>query len=705
MRAFHGPVRRLLAGAVAAGLLVIAVPAPAAAAASPAVTINDVTVTEGNTGTMNATFTIQVSPHPRNCCSLQVSWATVNGTATTPSDYIASSGTMTLTRTAYSKTITVPVVGDTLDESNETFFVNLSGLVGSPGVIGDAQGVATITDNDPVPLLSVSDVTVPEGDSGTTFVTFTASLSAASGRSATFNWATTLGTATAGVDYVAATDSGTIAAGSTSTTFAVTVNGDTLDENDESFGVTLSAPVNATLGGGSGIATIIDDDPLPQLSIGDAWVVEGDAATTTATFDVTLSPASGRAVTVGWATSDGSATQLSDYVAGSGTLTFAAGDTGKTIDVTVKGDTTAELDETFTVNLSGATNATVNDAQGVGTILDDELEAVIDIDDPTVIEADTGTTTLSFGVTLSNPSGSTVTVDWATSDGTATAGTDYVAASGTLTIPAGDTNGTIDVTVDGDTTYERDETVVLNLSNSTNAPIGNAQGIGTISNDEPAPTVSVGDASVLEGNSGTTVLSFPVSLTGATDLDAHIDFATSDVTASAGTDYVAASGTLTIPAGDTNGTINVTVNDDTTYEPNETLLLTLSNPTDALVGDGTAQGTITNDDKRPTTLTLQVVRKPRAVVAKGLLEPTTSGHRVTVTLFRKQGGKFVKLAAKTARVRYLKDRDGDGKTDGSYTATFLRPRTRGSYKILTRFKGAATYKPRSLGRIFTLAAS
>jgi hypothetical protein len=147
------------------------------------------------------------------------------------------------------------------------------------------------------------------------------------------------------------------------------------------------------------------------------------------------------------------------------------------------------------------------------------------------------------------------------------------------------------------------------------------------------------------------------------------------------------------------------VNGDLTSESNETLSLTLTNPTDATVGDGIAQGTILNDDKTPTAVTVGVVRKPRAVIAKGLLEPASSGERVTVTLFRKQGGKFVKVSAKTVLVRYLKDRDGDGKTDGSYTATFLRPKAKGSYKLLTRFRGTSTYKPRSLGKVFTLATS
>ena len=102
---------------------------------------------------------------------------------------------------------------------------------------------------------------------------------------------------------------------------------------------------------------------------------------------------------------------------------------------------------------------------------------------------------------------------------------------------------------------------------------------------------------------------------------------------------------------------------------------------------------------------MKILRKPHAVVAKGLLEPATSGERVTVTLFRKQGAKFVKVAAKTVSVRYLKDRDGDGKTDGSYTATFTRPKAKGSYKVLTKFKGTATYKAASLGKTFKLPAS
>ena len=128
--------------------------------------------------------------------------------------------------------------GDVLDEANETFGISLS----NPGnaTIGDGSGLGTITDDDAPPPLSVDDVSVTEGNAGTSTATFTASLSAVSGNAVTFNWTTVAGTATAGADYVAASGGGTIAAGSTSTTFDVTVNGDVLDETDETFDITLS---------------------------------------------------------------------------------------------------------------------------------------------------------------------------------------------------------------------------------------------------------------------------------------------------------------------------------------------------------------------------------------------------------------------------------------------------------------------------------
>jgi hypothetical protein len=167
---------------------------------------------------------------------------------------------------------------------------------------------------------------------------------------------------------------------------------------------------------------------------------------------------------------------------------------------------------------------------------------------------------------------------------------------------------------------------------------------------------------------------------------------------------VAASGTATIPAGSTSATVSVTIQGDSTFEPDEDLVVALSAPTDAVVGDGEAQGTIRNDDRMATSITLKVVKTTRSVSAKGILEPTASGHRVTVTLLKKQGTKFVKVTAKTVSIKGIKDRDGDGRNDGSYAASFSRPAAGGTYKVVAQFKGTATYAPSSRSTRFRLPA-
>ncbi len=169
--------------------------------------------------------------------------------------------------------------GDTVDEADETYGITLS----NPGnaTIADGSGLGTIADDDAAPSLSVNDVSVTEGNAGTTTATFTVTLSAASGRAVTFDWAAAAGSATAGTDFVAASGSKTVSAGSTTTTFTVTVNGDVLDEIDETFGITLSNPGNATVSDGSGLGTITDDDAAPTLSVDDVSALEGDAGTTT----------------------------------------------------------------------------------------------------------------------------------------------------------------------------------------------------------------------------------------------------------------------------------------------------------------------------------------------------------------------------------------------------------------------------------------
>ena len=232
----------------------------------------------------------------------------------------------------------------------------------------------------------------------------------------------------------------------------------------------------------TGSVTVVDPNAPPSLSIGNASVTEGDSGTTTASFTVSISKApGGSAASVSYATADGTASSGSDYVAKSGTLSWAAGDAAaKTVAVTVLGDTLAEANETFTVNLSSASNATIGDGEGVGTITNDDGTAStpsLSIGDATGSEAGGS---VSFAVTLSSTSGSTVMVDYASSDGTAIAGEDYAASSGTLSIPSGQKTGTIAVPLLADTTTDPDETFTVTLSSPVNATIADGAAIGTI---------------------------------------------------------------------------------------------------------------------------------------------------------------------------------------------------------------------------------
>src|SRR5205814_1429015 len=219
----------------------------------------------------------------------------------------------------------------------------------------------------------------------------------------------------------------------------------------------------------------------------------------TATFNVTLSHASSSAVTVNFATADDTATAASgDYVATTGLLTFPAGTTGpQTIDVTVNGDTTYETDETFFVDLNTpSANAVIGRDKGIGTITNDDAQPSLSINDVTVTEGNSGVTNAIFTVTLSGASASPVTVQYATADGSATAPSDYAAATGTLVFAPGQTTQTITVAINGDTTYENGgtaETFTVSLANASGASISDNSGLGTITNDDAQPAISIND--------------------------------------------------------------------------------------------------------------------------------------------------------------------------------------------------------------------
>jgi hypothetical protein len=224
---------------------------------------------------------------------------------------------------------------------------------------------------------------------------------------------------------------------------------------------------------------------------------------------------------------------------------------------------------------------------------------VISIGDASVAEGKNAGT-FSFTVSLSRASTQAVTVAYSTANGTALAGSDYQAAAGTLTFLPGETQKSLSVGVLGDSVYEWDETVSVNLSSATNATIADATATGTILNDDPKPALTIKGQSLAEGSSGPTpVPLFIVTLSPASGTAASVSWATRNDTAVAGQDYVAASGVLVFSPGETSKTITVSVNGDMTPEANETLFVDLTQPVDAVISGGTAKGTIKNDDGKP----------------------------------------------------------------------------------------------------------
>src|SRR5947208_1164945 len=386
-----------------------------------------------------------------------------------PGGTVAISFTATATTTG-TKTWTTSAFGQT-NCSGQAFTITPSGS--QPSVIVSAP-----------PTIAINDVTVTEGNGGTTNAIFSVTLSAASSQTITVTYATADGTATtADNDYVAASGTVTFAPGVTSQPITVTVNGDTKFEPDETFFVNLSNPTGgATISDGQGQGTILNDDTAPTLAIDDVIQNEGSTGGTTSfTFTVTKTGATTQSATVGFTTVDGTATGNSscataatgtpDYISQAGTLTFAPSDTIKTITVPVCADTTVELTETFTVKLSGATGATITKDTGTGTIVNDDT-ATLAIDDVIQNEGSTGgTTSFTFTVTktgattLPTPRSSTLVDGTATGNSscaTAATGTpDYISQAGTLTFAPSDTIKTITVPVCADTTVELTETFTV----------------------------------------------------------------------------------------------------------------------------------------------------------------------------------------------------------------------------------------------------
>ena len=266
-----------------------------------------------------------------------------------------------------------------------------------------------------------------------------------------------------------------------------------------------------------------------------------------------------------------------------------------------------EPNETFFVNVTNITGATAATRQGLGTIQNDD-NPTLTIDDVSRSETN-GTAFFNFSVHLSTPDHGDISFDIATAPGTAVAGTDYVHKNLHVEVSAAVFSGfdtyLFQVTVNGNAVFEGDDTFFVNVSNVTGATVVDGQGLGTIRNDDAAPSFSIGDVSLIEGDSGTQLMSFTVTKSGATELTHAVNVATADSSATvANADYVANSSPMSFLPSDTSKTFNVPINGDTdgNSEGNEQFFVNLSAATNgATIGDNQALGIIRTDD--PVSIT------------------------------------------------------------------------------------------------------
>ena len=229
------------------------------------------------------------------------------------------------------------------------------------------------------PEVSIANASKVEGNAGTSNMVFLVTMSTTSPSDVKVDYATTDGSATAPSDYASTNGTLTIPAGNGGATILVPINGDSTSEADETFTVTLSSPQNATLDDDTGVGTITNDDAavVPDVTIADAFIIEGNAGTSNLSLTVTLSTPSASDVQVSFAALDGTAIATLDYTFANGTLTIPAGSTTGSIVASIIGDTNVESDETFTVSLYAPQNATISDSIATATITNDDAAAAV----------------------------------------------------------------------------------------------------------------------------------------------------------------------------------------------------------------------------------------------------------------------------------------------------------------------------------------
>ena len=580
-------------------------------------------------------FTLRLSEPAQS--DVTVEFRTYGGTARQGFDFVGTaSGTLTIPAGETTATISREANGDEIDESDESFIVELSNPTNAafPDNALVQRAIGTIIDDegsDQRPAVFVDGGRIAESNEGTRTAVFDVRLSEPQDGSVTFDYQTRDGSAEAGTDYQAQQGSLTFAAGEIQKTVSVPITGDTTVEPSESFSLVLgqSNAVSNNAAGLGAVMTILDDDAgggsQPTISVGDIERVENaESFGTDFAFPVTLSEPASQDATVSYRAVSGTGARGNDFGARSGTLTIPANATSGTIPVTAVNDDVAEPDESFGLRLFNPSNATfANDAlvqTATGVIENDDggdTRPSLLVGNPELLEGSDDTTTAVFDVRLTRPLAESLTLSYTTRDGTARAGSDYTAASGDLTFVPGQTRASVKVDVTADATAEDTETFALvfdgdsAVRNTAEGLAGTARILDDDSGFGAQPVLSVSDAAAVENaESFGTDVTFDATLSEPASSDVSFDFRAIGATADRGFDFESNSGTVTIPAGQTHSSVSVTANGDEAAEPDETFLLALSNLSGAaFAGAGRtelARGIIRNDDGTDTRPALDV---------------------------------------------------------------------------------------------------
>src|ERR1700730_11748607 len=463
-------------------------------------------------------------------------------------------------------------------------------------------------------LVSVDDIVVGEKDG---FAEFVVRLNAPSAASVSVNYFTSNGSAVASSDYIGInTNTLTFAPGEMVKTVRVPIVDDTAVEPTESFFFVLSSPTGGVIGNTYALATIIDNDAAsgtPVMAISDPVVDEkiGEAH-----FTVTLDRPSTGVVSVNYATQAGTA-DAADFAAIAGILSFAPGETAKTVSVTIADDSVAEGNEQFDLVLSSPSGASLPDPVGTATIWASDQPTVstpvISVADVVVGEGDGFA---EFVVRLNAPSAASVSVNYFTSNGSAVANTDYIGIStNTLTFAPGEMVKTVQVAIVDDTAVEPTESFFFVLSSPTGgAVIGNTYALATIIDNDAAsgtPVMAISDP-VVDEKIGEA--RFTVTLDRPSTGVVSVNYATQAGTADAA-DFAAIAGILSFAPGETAKTVSVTIADDSVAEGNEQFDLVLSSPSGASRPDPVGTATIWASDQ--PTVSTPVISVADVVVGEG----------------------------------------------------------------------------------------